>query len=487
MRFIWKALIALAAIVAAAAITAYLVLQPPAPLALPEAGAVLDGVTLIEPGESRRPGMRVEVEGDRIAAVTAAAGDAGAPFAGMFVLPGLTDMHVHFPPPSLPGQTELFAFLHLYHGVTTARDAGDTDGQSSEPARRGVAEGRFPGPRLFACGPFVDGEPPLWKNSIVARNPEEGRAAVRAVDEAGFDCIKAYNELDAPTLEAIRAEAKERGLPVIGHVPSRVPFEVARLDDAQHLIGVPPKLADESIRFPQVMRAWLDLDDERLETMVAASRDLGIAHTPTMVTIDRLLAQRDRDAALREPDAQLLPRFYREVVWSPEIGFTPARGLEAADFDMLREAQAVQLRTIRSLFEAGVELHTGTDTLIAFVVPGAALHRELRLFVAAGLTPEQALTLSTRVSPRFLGVEGLGDLRPGAPAEMVVFRDDPTRDLAALGSIAAVVRGGRLITRAQLDAQLARYRAHHEGALYDALVTPLVRRAVAAAVPGHSH
>ena len=84
---------------------------------------------------------------------------------------------------------------------------------------------------------FVDGEPPLWKNTLLARNPEEGRAAVEALAARGFDCIKAYNGLDAETLAAIRETAGARDLPVIGHVPRAVPYEVARLDDVQHFIG----------------------------------------------------------------------------------------------------------------------------------------------------------------------------------------------------------------------------------------------------------
>jgi len=43
--------------------------QPPASLALPERGATLDGVTVIEPGLSRSEGRRVVIRGDRIEAV----------------------------------------------------------------------------------------------------------------------------------------------------------------------------------------------------------------------------------------------------------------------------------------------------------------------------------------------------------------------------------------------------------------------------------
>jgi len=457
------------------------ILTPPSPLPLPERGAVLEGVTLIEPGASRRAGMRLVIEGETLARVEESGSPSGA-FAGTFVLPGLTDVHVHFPPPSLPGQTELFSLLHLLHGVTTVRDAGDPDGMSTAPAIEGVEEGRFPGPRVFACGPFVDGDQPVWGNSLAATTPEAGRAAVRTVAEQGFDCVKAYNGLDAPTLAAIRDEARAQGLPVIGHVPVGVAYENALLDDAQHLIGVAPPLEDRAIVFPQVLQAWLLLDDARLDRIISVANEHGLTHTPTFVTVDRLLAQEDPAAARRLADAQLLPRFYREVIWSAEEGISAARLMEPGDYEMVRAARGVQRRAVKRMYDAGVELHTGTDALVAFVVPGASLHRELRLLAGAGLTPEQVLELSTRTSAEFLS-EDLGHLRVGAPAELAIFREDPTRDLAALDTLVAVVRGGRLYTREDLDNRLARYREHHESALYDALVIPIVRAVLARTVP----
>ncbi len=483
MKTAFRILLSLVAALAVVAAGLYWVLKPPPPLPLPPQGAVLNDVTVIQPGVSRAEHQRVVVEGGAIRSIEPATDDAG-PWSEGFVLPGLVDMHVHFPPSTLPGQTELFAFLFLYHGVTTVRDAGDVDGTATDPARRGVAEGWFPGPRILACGFFVDGDPPLWKHSLVARNPEEGRRAVATVAERGYDCVKVYDGLDAETLSAIRDAAKERGLPVIGHVPRRVPYEEARLDDAQHLIGIPPPGEDPGLRFPLILVNWEKLDDARLDALIAESVRSGIANTPTLVTVDRLIHTEDYARMLQEPDVQLLPRFYREVVWNPQGGTSAAGDLGPAGFAMVRRAFETMKRTVHRLYEGGVRIHTGTDTLVAFVVPGASLHRELRLLVDAGFTPEEALALSMRDSAADLGVPGLGQLAPGAPADLLVFREDPTQSLDALDSLAGVMRDGRLYPRAALDAQLARYRAHYDGTLYDAIVTPLVRR-VLAATRGH--
>src|SRR5512145_3521287 len=115
------ALLALAALGAGL----YAIVAPPAPLALPPQGVTLDDVTVIRPGEGREAHRRVVVTGGAIERIEDAAPGSGGPFAGMYVLPGLNDLHVHFPPASPLGQSELFAFLLLYHGVTGVRDAGD--------------------------------------------------------------------------------------------------------------------------------------------------------------------------------------------------------------------------------------------------------------------------------------------------------------------------------------------------------------------------
>lgn len=461
------------------------ILLPPAPLALPPQGLSLANVTWIVPGRDggRAEGQRIVVRGSKISEIGPATPGAQDGFDGAYVMPGLTDLHVHFPPPSLPGQTELFAFLHLYHGVTAARDAGDVTGTASAPARDGIRSGAFPGPRLVSCGYFVDGPDPLWGNSIVVTSPEEGRAAVERIADEGFECVKAYNQLDRASLDAVREEARRRGLPVMGHVPTRVPYPEARLSDAQHLIGIPPPFEGEPKRFPFLLESWLHLTPERLEAMIDASLEYGIANTPTMITIDRLIGSRDYEAMKREPDAQLLPPFYRKVVWSPVEGISAARGLGDGDFDMLEAAREVMLRTVKRMHDRGVRLHSGTDTLIAFVVPGAALHRELRLFVRAGLTPEQALEVSMVTSAEFLGVPKLGRIQPGAPAELVIFREDPTRSLDALDTILGVVRDGRLYTRETLDEQMEHYQANFESPLYEAILTPLVRSVVTSTRP----
>ena len=157
------------------------------------------------------------------------------------------------------------------------------------------------------------------------------------------------------------------------------------------------------------------------------------------------------------------------------IGLNAARMLDDDDFDMVEAAFARMQQAVATMHDAGVPIHVGTDTLAPGVVPGAAFHRELALLVESGFSPEAALAAATHVGAAQLAVEGLGEVRPGAPAELIVFAEDPNVDLAALSTLAAVSRDGRLFDRADLDARLDRFRATYEAPAHAEWVTAALR------------
>ena len=109
---------------------------------------------------------------------------------------------------------------------------------------------------------------------------------------------------------------------------------------------------------------------------------------------------------------------------------------------------------VRIFAEEGASLLTGTDSLNPWNVPGASLHAEIANFVAAGMTPYQALACATSEVGRFLG-DGSGTLAVGQRADFVLLRANPLRDARALSSIEAVGVNGYYLPRAELDRLLA--------------------------------
>lgn len=390
--------------------------------------------------------------------------------AGAFVLPGIVDMHTHLPAETPIALTEYFGLLHVAYGVTTVRDAGDIDGTALPAAREAFERRGEIGPRIVACGPFVGGPDPRWANSIVVERPDEAAAVVARLKKDGRGCIKLYDGLDRARLQALIGAAAEAGLPAMGHVPFGLTLEDAAIPDVQHLMGVPRP--DDIAAGDQVVHRvidWHAVDEKRLQQVVDFSVRRHIAHTPTLVSTARLPMLGDPDAVRRDAAAQRMPRMYTEVVWNAASGLAQYRGFGAADIALARESLEKKLSLVRRFHEAGVALHIGTDTQQPFVVPGAATQEEMRLFARAGIPPEEVWADATWRAGEALGIARLGRLDAGAPADFLVFRRDPTADLAALDSLEAVSVGGRLYLRADLDAAIERYRDYYRRWLVDAL------------------
>jgi imidazolonepropionase-like amidohydrolase len=93
---------------------------------------------------------------------------------------------------------------------------------------------------------------------------------------------------------------------------------------------------------------------------------------------------------------------------------------------------------------AGVPLLAGTDLGDPYVIPGFALHDELELMVAAGMTSLAALQSATSEPARAFGLtQTVGTVAPGQAADLVLLDGDPLADIHNTRRIYAVVLNGR--------------------------------------------
>jgi imidazolonepropionase-like amidohydrolase len=92
--------------------------------------------------------------------------------------------------------------------------------------------------------------------------------------------------------------------------------------------------------------------------------------------------------------------------------------------------------TVRAAHESGVVVLAGTDGL-----PFGAVAAEVARLAAAGLPAEVALGAASWRARDWLGLPGLVD---GAPADVVAYAADPTRDPAVLGRPDLILLRGRV-------------------------------------------
>jgi hypothetical protein len=395
-------------------------------------------------------------------------------FAGCIVTPALIDSHQHLPPATPLKLTGLFCLLYLLHGVTSVLEAGDSDGMAVTGARRLIVEGLLPGPRVVSVGPYIARPPREWPNTVLLDDPVNPAIVVQAAIDRGAQMIKLYEALTRSDIEGLSSAAAERGMRAIGHVPAGLDIEEAGVPEVQHLFGVP---TGESRRHApgllQRLADWHAVDDARLDAVVEASVVKQIAHTPTLVVTEGVLQAQQPGAA-----APLLPRLFQDVVWHPVRGIKTYRNAAPRDVAMLRDSLPIKLELVGRLHRAGVELYLGTDVPQPFVVPGASLHREMQLFTEAGVPAPVVMNMATAEAGHRLGVPGLGTITPGAPADLLVLDRDPSADIAALGTLRAVVVGGRLLETSTLRAAVDRQLRHYRRPLIDRASMIGARRAL---------
>ncbi len=464
------------------------------PLAI-ENVVVID-VDAPDPGSARAVGRTVIVRDGRIAWVGPAAG-ADVPrdarridAAGGFLIPGMLDMHVHFNRDTLT-QRHVMAPLMIANGVTGARDLlsdcwepcsgnSQTLGQMRE-LQAAIERGEVLAPRLLALSsPIVHGPaqgfgyPASHRGFWRPGTEEEGRELVRFLSNRGVDFVKIYTTVPRAAFFGLMNEARTIGLPVAGHLPWSVrPEEAARAGlrsieharfpgmacnpayerwrEGERLVAEGGEDPDPA-RIPALLNAAVsDFDPAECERIVREIARAGTYLVPTLVT--RQMDARAGDSTYRsDPRRKYVPAA-RLRGWDRDLDATSGAPEEVLRY--YRRFFDVALRVTGMAHEAGVPILVGTDVFDTMVFPGFSYHDELELLARAGLGPLELLRAATLSAAEFLGLEDrLGAVAPGFLADLVLLDADPLEHIANTGSIRAVIFGGRLLDREELDGMI---------------------------------
>lgn len=362
---------------------------------------------------------------------------------GKWLVPGLADMHVHI---NEEGQLPLFPL----NGVTVVRDL------FGAPAhlrwREAIAKDDMQGPTLVQAGPIMDGDPPTWPGSAVVTTPEAARREVQAQKKAGYDWIKVYNGLSSDVYQAIVAEAKAQGMPVGGHVPKAVGIEAALTSgqrSIEHLDGYVPFRGDPHA-------------DDAIAKKTAAQQ---VWNVPTLIVTDNF-ARMDHPEALAGTRGLDMMSPAIRASWDPKNDFR-LKTFTAEMFAEGRRRNEIRRALLGKLSRAGARIALGTDTGNPYVVPGFAVHEELKLMVAAGLTPWQALRAATASAAELLATPGaFGVVKRGARADLLLVDRDPLADVGALADPPVVILRGTVHRR---DEMLAAIKSTHKPSLTEQL------------------
>lgn len=447
--------------VAALAAGIIFLLTPPALDVPPQEDALISGVVVINPGQSRAPNQTIVVRAGKIVEVRPTNDTDPTPICpDCFAIPGLIDAHVHTPPQIALGNQQLFALLYLAHGVTSIRDVGQSDGSVASWARA-INAGEQIGPHVYRCGPVLDGKDPGWPSALQVLTPAEGKAAVERLAETGIDCIKTYNHIDAATFCAVSEAAAAKSIEMVGHVPHLVGLVNIGRFDAQHLTGLPyltkqPRW-DNDVDSADVAA----MSAQEIETALKLVKEQDASLTPTIINLALRLSASDLKRFPAPSAASLLPEMWT-IAWPNIVGHPKTQ----AEIDAQLAAIAKSREIARAARDMGIDVLAGTDVLMPYTIPGDALLREVGELAIAYESNEAALEAATRVNARRIDPANTGVIAPGMRADLLLLQADPTADLNAIRDWRVVFANGRRYDRTTIDAWVERYEAHFHSTLY---------------------
>ena len=133
---------------------------------------------------------------------------------------------------------------------------------------------------------------------------------------------------------------------------------------------------------------------------------------------------------------------------------TSGKAVDPAKAAIFEKALEQSRENLLRAWKAGVPLVMGTDSGNPLVFPGPSLHRELQLWVQAGIPPAVALQAATGNAAKLLGAAGrIGGIRKGMDADLLLVDGNPLQDISATERISVVVFKGEKIQRADLFEQ----------------------------------
>ena len=378
-------------------------------------------------------------------------GDVVIDAGGMYVTPGLVEMHAHLPRDggSLGARGSDYAYrIYLGHGVTVVRDAGNGAGiqQLGTQRRQGDAN-QIVAPRLMLCQRW----PLPLRRWDEGNTPDKARAMVRQFKEMGSDCVKISKSPGQypDVLRAATDEASKLGMHVMVDLKvsetDAVVASTAGVRSIEHWYGVPDAALAGSQNFPTDYNYWDELDRfryagklweeaDRHPDRVSAVLDTLLKYrTNWNPTLSVYEGNRDLARAITAP--------YRETLVHPsELEAAPdstAHGAYHREWKTSDEINwkrnfAIWMRWVRDFHQRGGLLTAGSDE---GTFGGIGLVRELELLQEAGIHPIDVIRVATTNAYEALGLDTskqLCGIRVGCAADLMVVNGNPIDNLKVL-------------------------------------------------------
>jgi imidazolonepropionase-like amidohydrolase len=380
---------------------------------------------------------------------------------GKFLIPGLSDMHVHlFTDDDFPDALAEDEFkIMIAHGVTTIRLMTGTPEQLV--LRGKSAKEEIIAPTIYAASPQFTGR--KSSNAYVVTTELEGRTAVRESKQAGYDFIKVTTFLKPEVYEAIVDEAVKQNIRVVGHADSRsvglaralkARQQIEHLDSYLEALlsensPVKGSVSDIYLYNPKNWESIDYLDESKIPEVARLTVQANPFVTPTLHLFKFTFGKGRTEESFK---AQTDLRFYPQKTIDLWMGVSKRYLSTAAPIEKREKYITIRNKITKAIYDAGGRLMAGSDTPEWLMLYGHTLHLELIDLRDAGLSNYAALEAATRNPALFFGTQDkTGTIEKGKQADLVLLEANPLEDIANTQKRAGVMLKGKYYPQPDLN------------------------------------
>jgi len=385
---------------------------------------------------------------------------------GLTAMPGLMDLHIHLQGGwgngLIPGErykvrlddesVQQRLSGYLYSGVTTLLDVGG-DHNYLLNKRRQINGGELFGPRFFTTGAPWSQSPSGWDAGDTGSSG--GSVKVNDVDKIPeqmarykadrIEIIKLYAGLGSVAMQAIIEEAHKHDILTIADLwmlnLHRPLMQTTGLDGWAHSapFAVAPKSDHE----------WMAENNRFVIATANVGEKLGGM---------RVKDEKGQRLMLKQPlivdiwGKDEVNEFYDVYPQIRENYYEGPRSFyQSNNFGDLTPFRETMLANIKASFDAGVVVACGTDDVYASMWPGESTHREMELYVMAGVSNLEAIKACTFNAAKVLRRETkFGSLQPGLSADIVLVSGNPMNNISDSRNVKEVFLRGNQVDRESL-------------------------------------
>jgi imidazolonepropionase-like amidohydrolase len=373
---------------------------------------------------------------------------------GKTLTPGFVGTHDHLyyvsggPLFIVREQPYSFPRLYLGAGVTTIRTTGSVEPMTDMRIKLETDKGNLVGPHMDVTSPYMTGYEPFFIQMATLHNRTDAKQTVDFWADRGVTSFKLYTNLPPAIAQAVIDEAHKRHARVLAHLCSIGYMDAVRMgvDSLEHGIYIdtefdPQKRAGECPSSAAEVReslATLDVGSPRVRALIKAMVAHHVALSSTLANFEganpvpMAAQQRVLDMLDSESKADVL-----KSRASVEGGSAQMRALRQKVFQKELEFEV-------AFYRAGGLLTQGPDpTGYGCTIAGLGDQRDMELLVQGGLTPLEAIRVSTQYGARSLGREStIGTIAAGKNADLVLIDGNPAADINDIEKVEVVFKDG---------------------------------------------